>query len=82
MSLTRVASVDGFERERRGSNVSTPRRMSFNPVSDWVPQKDHERRESVVTAALQFEEVSKRKRVRKLQPAHGIGARFIAKLLN
>ncbi|OAP64537.1 hypothetical protein AYL99_00509 [Fonsecaea erecta] len=61
MSLTRVASVDGFERERRGSNVSSHRRMSFNPVSDWMPPKD--RKPSVVTIALQFEEVSKRKRI-------------------
>ncbi|KIX07727.1 uncharacterized protein Z518_02381 [Rhinocladiella mackenziei CBS 650.93] len=61
MSLTRLSSVDGFERERRGSSVSSQRRMSFNPVSEWVPPAD--RKASVVTAALQFEEVSKKKRI-------------------
>ncbi|EXJ83624.1 hypothetical protein A1O1_07247 [Capronia coronata CBS 617.96] len=61
MSLTRVASVDGLERERRGSSVSSPRRMSFNPMSDWAPPTD--RRPSLVQAALEFEEVSKQKRI-------------------
>ncbi|RVX65891.1 hypothetical protein B0A52_10255 [Exophiala mesophila] len=61
MSLTRLASVDGFERERRGSNVAAPRKMSFNPISDWSPP--HDRRPSVVSVALQFEEVSKTKRI-------------------
>ncbi|OAG36586.1 hypothetical protein AYO21_09243 [Fonsecaea monophora] len=61
MSLTRVASVDGFERERRGSHVSSHRRMSFNPVSEWIPPTD--RKPSLVSVALQFEEVSKRKRI-------------------
>ncbi|EXJ70704.1 uncharacterized protein A1O5_05694 [Cladophialophora psammophila CBS 110553] len=61
MSLTRVASIDGFERERRGSSVSSQRRMSFNPVTEWMPPKD--RKASIVSIALQFEEVSKRKRI-------------------
>ncbi|KAI1609156.1 MFS transporter, LAT3 family, solute carrier family 43, member 3 [Exophiala viscosa] len=61
MSLTRVASVDGLERERRGSSVSSHRRMSFNPFTDRVP--DGHRKPSVVSAALQFEEVSKQKRI-------------------
>ncbi|KIW88046.1 uncharacterized protein Z519_11156 [Cladophialophora bantiana CBS 173.52] len=61
MSLTRVSSIDGFERERRGSGVSSQRRMSFNPVTEWMPPKD--RKPSIVSIALQFEEVSKRKRI-------------------
>ena len=61
MSLTRVGSVDGFERARGDSNVSAHRRMSFSPVSDWMPPKD--RKPSLVSTALQFEEVSKFKRI-------------------
>lgn len=60
MSLARIASVDGFERERRGSNVSTARRMSFSPVSDWPSSSD--RKTSVISIAT-FEEVPKGKRV-------------------
>jgi len=66
MSLARVGSVDGFDRERRGSTVSQQRRMSFNPISDWVPPR--ERGSSVVEAALAFEEVSKEKRLRAWPP--------------
>ncbi|KAK5451944.1 hypothetical protein LTS15_007667 [Exophiala xenobiotica] len=62
MSLTRVSSVDGFERERRGSRDSSRRRMSFNPFNDHVPSTLR-RKASVVSVALQFEEVSKRKRL-------------------
>ena len=61
MSLTRVVAGDGFERARRGSNVSSHRRMSFSPVGDWMPPKD--RKPSLVSTALQFEEVSKFKRI-------------------
>ncbi|EHY57248.1 Protein FMP42 [Exophiala dermatitidis] len=60
MSLTRVASVEGFDRERRGSN-SSHHRMTFNPVSEWAPPND--RKPSLVHAALEFEEVSKQKRI-------------------
>jgi MFS family permease len=60
MSLARVGSVDGFERERRGSNVSTARRMSFSPVSDWPPPSD---RKSSVISITTFEEVPKGKRI-------------------
>ena len=63
MSMTRVSSTDHYEQERRGSNVSQHRRMSFNPVSDWTPPKE-DRRDSVA-AVLQFEEVSKTKRFGK-----------------
>lgn len=67
MSLTRIASVEGFERQRLGSNASTEqRRMSFNPISDWIPPKDvYDRRPSLLNEALMTEEVSKRKRVGK-----------------
>jgi hypothetical protein len=61
MSLTRVSSVDGFERERRGSNVSS-RRMSFNPFTDQMPSTT-DRKHSIVTTSLPFEEISKRKRI-------------------
>jgi hypothetical protein len=64
MSLTRVASIDHFERDRRGSNVSQNRRMSFNPVAELVPPKE-DRRPSLVAAAVEFEEVSKSKRAGK-----------------
>ena len=64
MSMTRVAAVDGLERQRRGSNVTEARRMSFNPVSDWVPPKD-DRRLSNDSTPLAFEEVSKRRRIGK-----------------
>jgi multisubunit Na+/H+ antiporter MnhC subunit len=60
MSLARLGSVDGFERERRGSNVSTARKMSFSPVSDWPPPSD---RKSSVISIPTFEEVPKGKRV-------------------
>jgi hypothetical protein len=63
MSLTRVASVDGFERERRGSNVSSHRRMSFNPFSDAMPPKD--RRPSLVPTVMLYDEVSKQMRLGK-----------------
>ncbi|ETI19962.1 hypothetical protein G647_08977 [Cladophialophora carrionii CBS 160.54] len=61
MSLTRVASVDGFERERRGSNASSHRRMSFNPFNDPMPPKD--RRPSLVPTVMLYDEVSKQRRI-------------------
>ena len=57
MSLARVGSVDGFERERRGSNVSIARSMSFSPVPDWQDRKPS------VLSITTFEEVPKAKRV-------------------
>ncbi|RMZ86932.1 hypothetical protein DV736_g5836, partial [Chaetothyriales sp. CBS 134916] len=62
MSLTRVSSVDQFERERRGSHASMHQRMTFNPVTDLVPPKD-DRRESILEIALDFDEETKTKRV-------------------
>ena len=61
MSLARVGSVDGFERERRGSNVSIARSMSFSPVPDWQ-MIDSDRKPSVISITT-FEEVPKAKRV-------------------
>lgn len=61
MSLTRVGSIDGFDRERRGSNVSSHRRMSFSPFSEPMPPRD--RKASLVPTVVQYEEVSKRKRI-------------------
>jgi hypothetical protein len=63
MSLTRVASVETFER-RRDSTASIHQTMTFNPMSSpRQPSKD--RQPSVVTPALQSIEVSKQKRLRK-----------------
>lgn len=62
MSLTRTSATDQLEPERRGSNASQHRKMSFNPISEWVPPKE-DRQPSV--SALDFEEVSKGKRLGK-----------------
>ena len=62
MSLLRVGSIDGFDRERRGSNVSSHRRMSFSPLSETMPPKD--RKASILPDVVLFEEVLKRKRIR------------------
>lgn len=67
MSLTRVSSIDGFEREPESGSLR-PRRMSFSPI----PQLDREsmdRKQSIVTE-LVFVEVPKKKRMGKfLRPA-------------
>jgi hypothetical protein len=61
MSLTRVASIDGFDRARRGSSASSHRRMSFSPFNDAMPPKD--RKASIVPIATQYDQVSKQKRI-------------------
>ena len=62
MSLTRVASVEGFERNNIDSPVSSPRRLSFNPMSDRGQPSPFDRKASVVQE-LHFQEVSKTRRV-------------------
>ena len=64
MSLSRVGSMDGMQMGREGTQEpSSYRRMSFNPVSDWVPEL--QKRPSVVSAYTR-EEVSKGKRISEL----------------
>jgi hypothetical protein len=64
MSLSRVSSIDGLQMGREGTRASiSHRRMSFNPVSDWVPEL--QKRPSV-SSAFAREEVSKGKRIGEL----------------
>lgn len=64
MSLTRVSSTDQFERDDPSSGLEH-RRMSFNPVTDWIPPKDS--REPLNAASvLEFEEISKSTRYGEL----------------
>ena len=65
MSLSTVRYTDGFDQQRRGSSASTHRRMSFNPVADWVPER--QRKESVATV-LAFKEISKGWRICEYPP--------------
>ncbi|RMD43011.1 hypothetical protein DV735_g2154, partial [Chaetothyriales sp. CBS 134920] len=65
MSLTRVSSVDQFERARRGSQASTHRRMSFSPMTTRVPLKkdDDSRRQSIVDIVHGYDDNTTTKRV-------------------
>ncbi|RMZ81899.1 hypothetical protein DV738_g1950, partial [Chaetothyriales sp. CBS 135597] len=71
MSLTRVSSVDQLERERRGSQASTHRRMSFSPMAvPSPPQKDdNSRRASIVDIAHDYDDSTKTKRVAQVTTA-------------
>lgn len=63
MSLNRVKSIEGLQRDTDADSVTVSyRRMSFNPVDEWVPetQKGMEEPEAFSTS---FTEVSKQKRV-------------------
>lgn len=62
MSLTRVASVEGFERNTIDSNVSSTRRLSFNPMPDLAQLPPSDAKAAVVQE-LQFQEVSKPRRI-------------------
>ncbi|KAK5093684.1 hypothetical protein LTR70_005683 [Exophiala xenobiotica] len=57
MSLSRVTSVEGFERNSIDSHVSSTRRLSFNPMPSPSDAKAR------VVQELQFQEVSKSRRV-------------------
>jgi hypothetical protein len=63
MSLNRVVSIEGLERERNDDATATSyRRMSFNPIDDWIPdmqKKDSSKVEPIAT----FDEVPKGRRV-------------------
>jgi hypothetical protein len=64
MSLSRVSSIDGMQMGRDGTRESmSRRRMSFNPVSDWIPESA--KRPSVVPTYTR-EDVSKGKRIGEL----------------
>jgi hypothetical protein len=64
MSLSRVSSIDGLQMGREGTRASiSHRRMSFNPVSDWMPEL--QKRPSV-SSTYTREEVSKGKRIGEL----------------
>ena len=56
-------SDGGCERAREGSNVSSHPRMSFSPVSDWMPER--QRKESAGTTGA-VQEVSKAKLIGRL----------------
>jgi hypothetical protein len=62
MSLNRVASIEGLERERNADSTATSyRRMSFNPVDHWAPEMPKKSLEAEPIAT--FNEVPKGKRV-------------------
>jgi hypothetical protein len=62
MSLNRVASIEGLERERNVDSTATSyRRMSFNPVDHWAPEM--QKKTSIAEPIATFDEVSKGKRV-------------------
>lgn len=61
MSLVRVPSIDGLERQRRGSDVVSSRSLSFSPMEERS-KSPAGRKVSAVAVPLQFEEVSKGKR--------------------
>lgn len=62
MSLNRVASIEGLERDRNVDSTATSyRRMSFNPVDHWAP--DMQKKTSNVEPIATFDEVPKGKRV-------------------
>ncbi|KAJ9664146.1 hypothetical protein H2198_000364 [Neophaeococcomyces mojaviensis] len=63
MSLTRVASTEGFERDGRDSNTSSARRLSFSPMTDHLQRMSTADRKASVVAPLQFAEVPKSKRI-------------------
>lgn len=64
MSLSRVSSIDGLQMGREGTRASiSHRRMSFNPVSDWVPELQ---KGPSVPPTYTREEVSKGKRIGEL----------------
>ena len=61
MSLNRVASIEGLERERNvNSTTSSYRKMSFNPVDHWAA--DTQKKTSNVEPTATFDEVPKGKR--------------------
>jgi MFS family permease len=65
MSLTRVSSIDQFERDAPTAGFEH-RRMSFNPVTDWIPPKKGDE-PPTAASVLEFEEVSKTKRLGELR---------------
>lgn len=61
MSLTRVASIEGLQRDGFDSNYSSARRLSFSPVD--IPAMNSDAKRPSVVEPLQFQEVSKGKRI-------------------
>lgn len=59
MSLNRVPSMESWERGR-GESSSSSRKMSFNPLGDWVPPPQDKDREPIGAF-----EVSKAQRLRE-----------------
>ena len=62
MSLARVGSIDGFDRARRDSHVSSHRRMSFSPFNENMLPTDR-KASLVLPTVVQQDEVSKGKRI-------------------
>ena len=62
MSLSRVTSIEGLQRQAVDSDHTSTRKLSFNPMSDVIlpPSKG---RPSIASQALEFNEVPKSKRV-------------------
>lgn len=55
-------SIEGLQRERDVDSTATSyRRMSFNPVDDWMPEMH--KKTSTVEPMTTFDEVPKSKRV-------------------
>lgn len=64
MSLNRVASIEGLQRDRDGhvdSSATSYRRMSFNPVDHWAPET--QKKPSNAEPSTTFNEVPKGKRI-------------------
>jgi hypothetical protein len=62
MSLNRVVSIEGLQRERDvDSTSSSYRKMSFNPVDDWASEMQQKTSSAKPIAA--FDVVPKRKRI-------------------
>ncbi len=62
MSLNRVASIEGLQRERSDDSTTTSyRRMSFNPVDHWAPETS--KKTPNVESIRAFDEVPKGKRI-------------------
>jgi hypothetical protein len=69
--------MEGLQMGREGTQESmSHRRMSFNPVSDWIPETT--KRHSIVSTYT-HEEVSKGKRIGEPAASDIIACRLLAK---
>lgn len=64
MSLTRVASIEGSERNNNDTKITSTRRLSFSPMRDYDQSELPTRlQKPTVVDELQFQEVPKAKRI-------------------